>query len=166
MTTTPLLYPKDFMLIQEYYLIYSTFSTYSNWSGQFHWSCCSFPNTKSNQGSGSECGYPLSSVFFHLEHSPTSVCIYVYFDINNFIKFPILKTLITKIMHLGFHIILMIGHDPNSNYLIKIQKTKIFWNKQLAPLPHPKPKEVHYGFDIPCKELSRRVLPHLKIISH
>lgn len=42
------------------------------------------------------------------------------------IKFPILKTLITKIMHLGFHIILMIGHDPNSNYLIKIQKTKIF----------------------------------------
>lgn len=63
----------------------------------------------------------------------------------------------------------MIGHDLNSNCLIKLKKKtqkSSKRNKKLAPLPHPNTNKVHYGFDIPYKELRRRILPHFKIVSH
>lgn len=68
-------------------------------------------------------------------------------------------------MLLGLQIIFMVGHDPNSNYLMKINKQKCFEINNYS-LPSPKTKISPYGFDIPCKELSRTVLPHFKIISH
>lgn len=56
-------------------------------------------------------------------------------------------------MLLGLGIVSMIGHVPNSNYLIEI-KTNILKSTISTP-PNPQTKEVHYGFDIPYKELSR-----------
>ena len=41
-------------------------------------------------------------------------------------------------MLLELHIVFMVGHDPNSNYLIKVKtQTKMFQNKQVISIPSP-----------------------------